>query len=565
MRRSALFIPTLREAPVEAEAPSHRLLVRGGYVRQVASGVFAYLPLGVMLKARLAELLRGELKAIGGIEFELPALQPAELWRASGRWNAIDTTMLRFRDRAGRELCLAMTHEEAFASLARELRSYRDLPTIWFQIARKYRDEPRPRGGLMRLREFTMKDSYSFALDAATLAEQFEAHAQAYRRVFERCGLDNVVVASADNGVMGGVESLEFLALSEEGEDLVALTPAGGCANLEVAGTLPNLAPLPSDAGEVLAEPEPFATPGVHTIDDLQAWGAPAERQVKTLVYVAQGVTVVALTRGDATLSEAKLARALGTSDVRPASEGEARELMGAGFGSLGPVGLPEGTRVLADHGLQHREGLVSGANRDGYHLRGIRLERDARAQFHDLRVAKDGDASWDGSGVLRVRRALEVGHIFKLGTLYSDALGVTVLDANGDARPVVMGSYGIGLDRLLGAVAARRATPAGGVSWPAALAPFQVNLIDLSSGGAEAEALHGELERAGTRVLWDERDERAGVKHADAELLGAPVNVVIGPRGLATGTVEVRSAHGVENVNLAEAAMTVAGLAGEG
>ncbi|HEX2862928.1 MAG TPA: proline--tRNA ligase, partial [Deinococcales bacterium] len=519
---------------------------------------------GLMVKARVAELLRAELTAIGAVEFELPALQPAELWRASGRWNAIDTTMLRFRDRAGRELCLAMTHEELFASLARELRSYRDLPATWFQIARKYRDEPRPRGGLMRLREFTMKDSYSFALDAETLARQFADHAGAYRRIFERCGLSNVVVASADNGVMGGAESSEFLALSDEGEDLVALTPAGGCANLEVAPTLANAAPLDGDADAALDEPEPFSTPGVHTIDDLEAWGVPADRQAKTLVYVAQGVPVVALVRGDATLSEAKLARALGTSDVRPASEAEARGLMGSGFGSLGPVGLPAGTRVLADHGLMARRGLVSGANCDGFHLRGIDLQRDARVTYGDLRTARDGEPAWDGSGPLSVQRALEVGHIFKLGTLYSEALGVNVLDAAGVSRPVVMGSYGIGLDRLIAAVAARHATPGGGVVWPALLAPFTVNLIDLSGTSDAGRGLHDRLAEKGARVLWDDRDERAGVKHADADLLGAPVNVILGPRGLAAGTVEVRFAGATETVPLDEAAERAVALAAE-
>ncbi|HWG85866.1 MAG TPA: proline--tRNA ligase, partial [Deinococcales bacterium] len=377
MRRSKLHAPTLRETPSEAELASHRLLLRGAFVRPLAAGVFSFLPLGLRVKRKVEGIIREEMNAIGAQEFDLPSLQPADVWRESGRWNAIGTEMLRLRDRSGREMCLGMTHEEVFATLARELRSYRELPATWYQIARKFRDEPRPKGGLVRLREFTMKDSYSFALDEEGLHQSFLAHEGAYRRIFERCGLD-VVVAEASSGMMGGSGSKEFIALTEAGEDWVAITPAGAAANLDVATSL--LDPV-DDTGQPDAVRE-FATPGIHTIEELEHFGVPAARQAKTLVYSAQGELIVVMLRGDHQLSEAKLASVIGTDDVRPAGETETRALMGAGFGSLGPVGLPAGTRILADRALEGRRGLVSGANRDGYHVEGITPGRDFAARF---------------------------------------------------------------------------------------------------------------------------------------------------------------------------------------
>ncbi|MFN3267452.1 MAG: proline--tRNA ligase, partial [Deinococcales bacterium] len=453
MKRTQFYAPTLREAPSDAENASHQWLLRAGFMRQLASGVYSYLPLGLRVKSKIEAIIREELNAIGGLEFDLPSLQPAELWKASGRWNAIGTEMLRLRDRAGRELCLGMTHEEVFASLAKELRSYKELPSIWYQIARKFRDEPRPRGGLVRLREFTMKDSYSFALSQETLHQQFLAHEQAYRNIFRRCGLD-VVVAEANNGDMGGNRSREFIALLEAGEDFIALSENGYAANLEVA--VSSLEPLDDSAvPEVLQE---FATPNVRTIEDLTRFsspifpnGVPATRQIKTLVVVAQGETIVVLLRGDHQLNLTKLGKVLGSDDIRTAGAEETFAAMGANFGSLGPIGTR--ARIIADTALRGRRGLVSGANKDGYHLAGLEPERDFHARYADIRTVKAGELAPDGAP-LTIRRGLELGHIFELGTRYAQAMGALVQDPTGQRQPLVMGSYGIGVDRLLAAIA---------------------------------------------------------------------------------------------------------------
>jgi prolyl-tRNA synthetase len=541
MKRSHLHAPSLRETPVEAELKSHQLLLRAGFVRQLSSGVYSMLPLGLRVKRKVEAIIREEMNAIGGLEFDLPSLQPAELWKASGRWNAIGTEMLRLRDRSGRELCLGMTHEEIFTSLAKELRSYRELPAIWYQIARKFRDEPRPKGGLIRLREFTMKDSYSFALNEEALHEQFKAHEAAYRRIFERCGLE-FVVANADNGSMGGSASSEFVALLEAGEDFVATSSGGYAANLDVA--LSQLEPVSDDGA--LETPTPFETPGVHTIDDLVRFtsdlfpdGVPATRQIKTLVMIAQGEPIVVLLRGDHQLNLTKLARVLGTDDLRPAGADETLELMGANFGSLGPVGIE--ARIIADAALEGRRGLVSGANKDGYHLAGIAPGRDFQARFKDVRAVKDGELAPDGTPLI-VRRGLELGHIFKLGKVYSSALGALVQDANGQRVPLVMGSYGIGVDRLMAAISETHSDERG-LRFPASVAPFDLALLELGDTNGAAAKLYEDLKRAGLEVLFDDRaDARAGEKFTDFELIGVPKAVVIGKKSLERGVVEVRS-----------------------
>ena len=413
MKRSQLYAPTLRESPSEAETKSHALLLRAGYVRQLSSGVYSMLPLGLRLKRRVERIIREEMNAIGAQEFDLPSLQPAELWKASGRWNAIGVEMLRLRDRSGREMCLGMTHEEIFTSLARELRSYRELPTVWYQIARKFRDEPRPRGGLIRLREFTMKDSYSFALDDATLDEQFKAHEAAYRRIFTRCGLE-FVVADASNGSMGGAGSSEFVAISDAGEDFVVVAPSGAAANLEVAVSA--LEPVLDD--EVSLEPVEFETPDVHTIADLEQFqcglfpdGLPATQQMKTLVMIAQGEAVVVLLRGDHQLNLVKLSGVLGTDDIRPAGAEETLEVMGANFGSLGPLGVK--ARIIADQALEGRRGLVSGANKDGsgFHgsIRGCPRGLRGRLGFGWQRQIRDQARAGVGT-YLQARHALRGG-----------------------------------------------------------------------------------------------------------------------------------------------------------
>ena len=534
MRRSQLHVPTLRETPTEAETNSHRLLLRAGFIRPLSSGIYSMLPLGLRVKRKLEAIIREEMNAIGALEFALPSLQPAEIWKQSGRWNAIGTDMLRLRDRSGREMCLGMTHEEIFTALAKELRSYRELPTIWYQIATKFRDEPRPKGGMIRLREFTMKDSYSFALDETTLEHQFRAHEAAYRRIFERCGLE-IIVAGADNGLMGGTDSLEFVTLSEAGEDWVVTSPAGYAANLDVAESLLD----PVDDSDQPSTPHEFATPGIHTIEDLVHFGVPAVRQMKTLVYMAQGEPLLIMLRGDHQLSEAKLAHVLGTMDVRPAEPEEAVSLMGANFGSLGPVGIT--ARIIADKALEGRHGMVSGANRDGYHLEGLEPGRDFQASFRDVRVVQAGERAIDGSGNLEVRRGLELGHIFKLGTRYASAMGATVTTKDGKSAPLVMGSYGIGLERLLAAIVEAHNDDKG-IRWPRAVAPFEVAVLELGSTNGAAERLYQELLSARLEVIFDDRDERAGVKFTEAELIGVPYTVVVGARNLERGVVEVRS-----------------------
>ena len=534
MRRSQLHAPTLRETPTEAETTSHRLLLRAGFIRPLSSGIYSMLPLGLRVKRKLESIIREEMNAIGGLEFALPSLQPAEVWKESGRWNAIGTDMLRLRDRSGREMCLGMTHEEIFTSLARELRSYRELPTIWYQIATKFRDEPRPKGGMIRLREFTMKDSYSFALDEATLETQFRAHELAYRRIFARCGLE-VLVAGADNGLMGGSDSLEFVAVMDAGEDWVAVSPGGYAANLDVAQS--QLEPV--DDSDAVMEVREFATPGIHTIDDLEHFGVPANRQVKTLVFMAQGEPLVILLRGDHQLSEAKLAQSLGTTDLRPAEIDEALEVMGANFGSLGPVGIK--ARIIADRALEGRRGLVSGANKDGFHLEGLEPGRDFTASFRDVRVVQAGEMALDGSGPITVKRGLELGHIFKLGTRYASAMNANVMGKDGKNTPLVMGSYGIGLERLLAAIVERHGDEKG-LRWPISVAPFDVIVLELGDTLDAATTIYEDLKASKLEVLFDDRDERAGVKFSEAELFGVPFTVVAGARGLERGVVEVRN-----------------------
>ena len=534
MRRSQLHAPTLRETPTEAETTSHRLLLRAGFIRPLSSGIYSMLPLGLRVKRKLESIIREEMNAIGGLEFALPSLQPAEIWKESGRWNAIGTDMLRLRDRSGREMCLGMTHEEIFTGLARELRSYRELPTIWYQIATKFRDEPRPKGGMIRLREFTMKDSYSFALDEATLEIQFRAHELAYRRIFARCGLE-VLVAGADNGLMGGSDSLEFVAVMDAGEDWVAVSPGGYAANLDVAQS--QLEPV--DDSDAVMDVREFATPGIHTIDDLEHFGVPANRQMKTLVFMAQGEPLVILLRGDHQLSEAKLAQSLGTTDLRPAEVDEALEVMGANFGSLGPVGIK--ARIIVDKALEGRRGLVSGANKDGFHLEGLEPGRDFTASFRDVRVVQAGEMALDGSGPITVRRGLELGHIFKLGTRYASAMNANVMGKDGKNTPLVMGSYGIGLERLLAAIVEHHGDEKG-LRWPVAVAPFDVIVLELGDTAGAAGKIYEDLRASKLEVLFDDRDERAGVKFSEAELFGVPFTVVAGSRGLERGVVEVRN-----------------------
>ena len=541
MRWTQAFIPTLRDDPADAEAVSHRLLVRAGFVRQLMAGVYALLPLGWRVCQKITTVVREEMDRIGAQEFSLPALHPGEIWKRSGRWDAMGEEMFRLRDRRGVDLCLGMTHEEIFTTLATELRSYRDLPQIWYQIQRKFRDEPRPKGGVLRVREFTMKDSYSLDLDRAGLDAAFQRHFEAYHRIFARCGLQPLAV-EASSGAMGGSESIEFMASSEAGEDRIASCAACGyAANLEKASSA--LPPVEDPPGS--AAPERFATPGLRTIEDLArfAGGAPAERQIKTLVYLLDGRPVLVLLRGDHALAEQKLRDATGARELRAADPEAIRATLGASPGSLGAVGVA-GPRVLADLALRGRRGMTTGANQDDFHLRGVDVERDiAVSSWLDLREATAGEACPMCEAPLAVGKAIEIGHIFKLGTRYSETLGARVLDEQGQATPIVMGSYGIGIERTMAAVV-EASHDANGIVWPVRIAPFEVVVTVLNPKDvATAEAgvqLYEALRAAGIDALLDDRDERPGVKFKDAELVGIPYRVTVGPKGLASKQVEL-------------------------
>jgi prolyl-tRNA synthetase len=541
VRWTAAFIPTLRDDPADAEAISHKLLVRAGFIRQLASGTYSLLPLAHRVAKKIEKIVREELVKIGAQEFSLPALQPAELWKQSGRWDAIDATMFRLKDRHGADACLGMTHEEVFTTLAKELRSYRQLPQTWFQFQTKFRDEERPKSGLLRVREFVMKDSYSFDKDAAGLDRSFQNHFDAYRKIYDRCGLETIAV-QASSGAMGGSESVEFMAETEAGEDWVAVCAACGyAANVEKATSL---LPDAEDPASVPAA-EKFATPGVRTIDDLarMSGGAAAERQIKTLVYVLDGVTTLVLLRGDHQLVLQKLIDGTSAREVRPASAAEMRAALGASAGSLGAVGV-SGVRIIADAALQGRRGMITGANADDFHLRNVDVARDlAVSQWLELRLVTEGEACPECESKLAVKKSVEVGHIFKLGTKYSEALGASVQAEDGKNAPILMGSYGIGVGRLLAAIV-ERCHDANGIKWPVNVAPYEVAITVLNPkeiATLEAgERLYEALTQLGVDTLLDDRDERPGVKFKDCELIGIPVRVTVGPKGLASGKLEV-------------------------
>jgi prolyl-tRNA synthetase len=538
-RASQLFLPTLRDAPADAEAASHQLLVRGGFIRQIGAGLWAMLPLGWRVHMRIEQIIREEINAIGGQEMRAPTLTPAELWETTGR---IDVPILfHLNDSGGRPFVLSWTHEESMTFLAREIQSYKQLPQVWYHFSTKDRDEPRPRGGLLRLREFIMKDSYTFDADKAGLDAAFARHEEAYKRIFERCGLEAYLV-EAESGVMGGKESRDFLAPTGSGEnELMRCENGDYFADAEAArGVAP-----PPELPPPLAAPELVDTPGVGTIDELAEFLSIAPSATsKALPVVTGGRLVLALVRGDDKLSEGKL-ETFFEAAFRPATEAEIREAFGAGGGSLGPVGVE--VEVIADEAL--REGqFVAGANEDGRHLRGVQAGRDYAPAFADIRQAKDGDACPECGGTLRIETAIEVGHIFKLDTFHSAAFGATFLDEDGREKPLVMGSYGIGLARTMAAVV-EQSHDENGIVWPQSVAPYDAHVVVLP--GAEEIALQAAeaLSAAGLDVLLDDRDQRAGEKFADADLIGCPIRITAGRKSLEDGKVDVRNrASGDEN-----------------
>ena len=565
MRWSQLFIPTLREEPSDAEVVSHKLLLRAGMIRQLGAGIYSYLPLAKRSLNKIENIIREEMNRIGGQEFFLPALNPREIWEESGRWSVMGDNMFRLKDRKGAELCLAMTHEEIFTAIARnELRSYKQLPQTWYQIQTKFRDEPRPKSGLLRVRQFTMKDSYSFDLTTAGLDKSFENHREAYKRIFTRCGLKFVMV-EASSGAMGGSASTEFMVKTDAGEDLIAVSEVSGyAANLEKATS--QLPEIIDDAG--FDAPEEFATPGIKTIEALASAFdfAQPERQIKTLIYVAsfeneKDKFVLALLRGDHQLQETKLADNLGAIEVRPAQDQEIFSLLSAHAGSLGGVKAKQIAQtsgkeafIIADLALKNRRNMTTGANEDGFHLQGINVERDIEIdKWADLRTVNAGETAPDGTGILDVYKSLEVGHIFKLGTKYSDSMNARVLDENGQAVPVIMGSYGIGVERIL-AAAIEQNHDENGIIFPASIAPFDVVITVTNIKQPElvetGEKLYADLLAAGFDVLLDDRDERAGVKFKDAELIGISLRVTVGKRA-SEGYVELTNRRNKETIEI--------------
>jgi prolyl-tRNA synthetase len=560
MHWTKLFIPTLRENPAEAEVVSHRLLLRAGYIRQLSAGIYSYLFLAQRSLLKITQIVREEMNAIGAQEMLLPALHPAELWQESGRWEVMGENMFRLKDRWGRDLCLGMTHEEVMTSIARgEMRSYKQLPQLWYQIQNKFRDEPRPKSGLLRVRQFIMKDSYSFDLDAAGLDESYQKHHKAYCRIFDRCGLDYIVV-EAHSGAMGGSQSHEFMVASDAGEDFVALCKnCGYSANLEKAVSKPSTTAADPEGH---LSPEEFHTPGRKTIADIAEFTKlPETSQIKSLVMVADGKPVLALLRGDHQLSETKFASAVSANEIRPAQPEEMRQWLGADAGSLGPVGI-NGMRLIADSALENRRNMIAGANRDDYHLRNVTPGKDFKAEFRDLRQVAAGDACINCGAPLELRKTIEIGHIFKLGYKYSHSMGLRVLNAEGAEVPVIMGSYGIGIERILSAAVEQR-HDADGMALPSSIAPFVVVVTPVNSAEPTqrraAEEIYQTCLSLGLDALLDDRDERPGVKFKDADLIGVPFRITVGKK-LAQGMVELVERHGKKStdVPVAEAAAGV-------
>ncbi len=570
-RWSQLFIPTLREAPADAEVASHKFLVRAGYVRQLAAGIYSYLFLGQRTMLKITKIVREEMDKIGQ-EFFLPALNPREVWEASGRWTVMGDNMFRLKDRKGADLCLGMTHEEVMTDIARkELRSYKQLPQIWYQIQTKFRDEPRPKSGLLRVRQFTMKDAYSFDIDAAGLDVSYQKHYDTYTAIFKRCGLQFVAV-EAHSGSMGGSQSHEFMVYTDAGEDLVAsCAKCGYAANLEKATS--KLAAVPELEGE---KPEEIHTPNIKTIEELEGFlKVSSKNMMKTLCFMAvnenapkgeQFVPVIVFVRGDHTLNEAKLATTVPGAEFRPMHPEEIQEIFGASGGSLGAIGSENfqykgvKAKVFVDLALQGRKNLVTGANKEDYHLRNVTPGHDFRvqdAQWADFRNVEPGEGCPNCGEPLKVAKAVEIGHIFKLGYKYSESMGARVLDKDGKEITPIMGSYGIGLERILTS-SIEQNNDENGFWLPPNIAPFEVVVVPANvkdeAVAKAAEEIAGQLEKAGFDVILDDRDERPGVKFKDADLVGIPFRITIGKK-LAEGKVELfrRANSEKQDVNVSD------------
>ena len=542
MKQSKVFIPTLRETPADAEVISHQMMLRAGYVRQVTAGVYAYLPLAQRVLNKINTIIREEMEKVDATEMTAPVLLPAELWQESGRYETYGPNLFKLRNRHGRDMILGPTHEETMTTLIRDdIKSYKRLPLTIYQIQTKLRDEDRPRFGVLRGREFIMKDAYSFSIDEAGLDDAYKKMESAYVNIFNRVGLDYRVIVG-DAGAMGGSDSKEFSAPAAAGEDTIAYSDESDyAANLEMAKDLytPNKSHAP------LADLQKIATPEVATISELADYLQIAEDQlVKTLFMIADGEPVMLLVRGDYEVNEVKVKNYLQAGELRLATEEEAQQYLGAPFGSLGPVDVGEEVKIIADEWVTDMANIVVGGNEAGFHYLNANVDRDFRIdEVTDIRVAREGNPAIDNKGHLQFTKGIEVGHIFKLGTRYSKAMGAQVLDANGRQADVIMGSYGIGVSRLLAAIAEQNADE-NGLSWPAAIAPWNVHLIPIKykneTQAKLTDELNDSLVAAGYEVLVDDRNERPGVKFADSDLIGLPVRVTIGKKA-SEGIVEVK------------------------
>ncbi len=567
---SKTFIPTLKEVPADAEILSHQLLLRAGLIRKLTGGLYTFLPLGLRALRKVEQIVREEMNRAGGLEVLMPALQPPEIWQKSGRYQTAQDVLFKVHDRAKKEWILGPTHEEVITSLiAGEISSYRQLPKNFYQIQTKFRDEIRPRFGLMRAKEFVMKDAYSFDATDDASSESYRKMYDAYTRIFRRCGLKAMPV-EADTGVMGGKFSHEFMVPAETGESEIAYCESGDyAANVEKAISKVDAIPIAGSSGGAAASAiEQFATPGVLTIEALEKtpFNVPANRQIKTLVYIVESQPVLILMRGDHQLNETKLAALLGVTQFRPATAEEIFPALGAHPGSLGAVSVSK-FRVLADENLKGVTGMTTGANEDGFHLRNVSIDRDIQVnQWGELRLVQAGEPCPTCGKPLKIRRAIEVGHVFKLGTKYSEALGALFLDESGKQHPAIMGCYGIGVTRTMQAVI-EQCNDKDGVIWPLSVAPFPVCITPLNVGPESevmklAEKIYAELTAKGIEVILDDRAERPGVKFKDSELVGFPIRIGIGEKSLAKGEVEIKRRGGtLEAVAAGEAVQRVVGM----
>ncbi|RWZ60456.1 proline--tRNA ligase [Halobacillus fulvus] len=542
MRQSQMLIPTLKENPADAEIKSHQLLVRAGYIRQIASGIYSFLPIGRRVLSNVENIVREEMEKIGAHEMMMPALEPSELWKETGRWTTFGSELMRINDRHNREFALGATHEEVITSLVRnEVKSYKQLPLTVFQIQNKFRDEARPRFGLLRGREFLMKDAYSFNESYESLDETYDKMFQAYTNIFNRCGL-NFRAVIADSGAMGGKDTHEFMVLSEVGEDVIAYSDSSSyAANIEMAPVVATY----EKSDEAPKEMEKVSTPNQKTMQEVADFlGHGLEQGLKSIMFQVDEEYVMVVTRGDHEVNDVKLKNLFDAGLVELASEEDTRRLMGTGFGSLGPVDVPEEVKVVADHAVEALVNVSSGANEEGYHYTNVTPGKDFEVSaYADLRFIEEGDPSPDGEGTIQFARGIEVGHVFKLGEFYSERMNATFLNDQGKATTMIMGSYGIGVSRTLAAIVEQYHDDRG-ITWPANIAPYHVHLLSLNPKKEEqkelADQLYEELKQAGIEVLYDDRKERAGVKFADSDLFGVPVRVTVGKRA-GEGVVEVK------------------------